>query len=150
MSFANGWFINITKGAFGGGTSVQGNNMQTLVTAWRLSGISTAEIDSTQLSSPVKTYVMGTQDRGMIEFDMLVERASNNKAIVQRSMPTSLDGNWGGECSASAFAGGVLYEHICTWTGLLQKVTYDLNIDEAVSGTWTVRLLSMTYTVTPV
>lgn len=150
MSFANGWYINITKGAFDGGVAVSAANMQTLVTAWRLSGISTAEIDSTQLSSPVKTYVMGTEDRGMIEFDMLVERASNNKAIVQRSVPTSLDGNWAGECSAAAFAGGVQYEHMCTWTGLLQRVTYDLNIDEAVSGTWTVRLLSLTYTVTAI
>jgi len=148
MSLTGFWTISVTNDV-GGSTETTAATFHTRTKAWRLTGISCAEIDTTQLSSTVKTFVLGTQDRGMIEFDCYVERTgTNTSAIVQRSVPTTPQGNWEGTCSTGTSVGGTNYQHTCEWAGVLQSVTFDASIDEAVTATYAVRLTSLTYTVT--
>jgi len=137
-AISTGTTVVITKDN-GGASPVTSITMGALITAWRLTGISAAEIDTTQLSSLAKTCVLGVVDRGMIEFDMYVERSGTSlRAIVQRSLPTTDDGNWAGNITNPA------WDIELSWEGVLQSVTYNTNIDEAVTATYAVRLQVLT------
>jgi len=122
---------------YGGASQVASPTIGQLISAWRLSGISAAEIDTTELSSLTKTCILGVKDMGMLELDMFIERnVQSNRAIIQRSIPTTPSGNWKIDIASDD------WEFEIEMQGQLQSVIFDLSIDEAVKGTYSIRLSS--------
>ena len=120
--------ISTTGTAFTTGSgSVSG-----IITAINLGGISTAEIDVTQLSDTSKNYIMGTRDGGTVEVTVMVDTAATP------DLPTA------GSSSTTAFvlrfgasgASGPTF----TFNAYVQSVSTEAALDGAVSATYTLRI----------
>jgi hypothetical protein len=120
--------ISTTGTAFTTGSgSVSG-----IITAINLGGISTAEIDVTQLSDTSKNYIMGTRDGGTVEVTVMVDTAA------LPDLPTA------GSASPSSFVlrfgasggGGPTF----TFGAYVQAVSTEAALDGAVTATYTLRI----------
>jgi hypothetical protein len=120
--------ISTTGTAFTtGATAVSG-----IITAINLGGISTAEIDVTQLSDTSKNYIMGTRDGGTVEVTVMVDTAAlPDLPTAGSSSPTSFVLRFG----ASGASGPVF-----TFNAYVQSVSTEAALDGAVSATYTLRI----------
>ena len=103
-----------------------------IITAVSLGGISTAEIDVTQLSDASKNYIMGVRDGGTVEVTVMVDTtATPDLPTAGSSSPTSFVLRFG----ASGASGPVF-----TFTAYVQSVSTEAALDGAVSATYTLRI----------
>ena len=98
------------------------------VTSISLSGVSTAEIDVTQLSDTAKTYVMGTMDGGTVEVTCFTPTAAPTLPVSGDATPSSYVLRFGA-------AGPTV-----TMTGYIQNTALEAAVDGAVQTTYTIRL----------
>jgi hypothetical protein len=121
--------ISTTGTAFTtGATAVSG-----IITAINLGGISTAEIDVTQLSDTSKNYIMGTRDGGTVEVTVMVDTTAGvpDLPTAGSSSPTSFVLRFG----ASGASGPTF-----TFSAYVQSVSTEAALDGAVSATYTLRI----------
>ena len=98
------------------------------VTSISLSGVSTAEIDVTQLSDTAKKYVMGTMDGGTVEVTCFTTTAAPTLPVSGDATPSSYVLRFGS-------AGPTV-----TMTGYIQNTALEAAVDGAVQTTYTIRL----------
>ena len=107
-------------------------NIKGLVTAVNLGGISTAEIDVTQLSDTSKNYIMGVRDGGTVEVTVMVDTAAvPDLPTAGSSSPVSFVLRFG-----AAGASGPTF----TFSAYVQAVSTEAALDGAVSATYTLRI----------
>ena len=103
-----------------------------IITAINLGGISTAEIDVTQLTDTSKNYIRGVRDGGTVEVTVMVDTtATPDLPTAGSSSPTSFVLRFG----ASGASGPTF-----TFTAYVQSVSAEAALDGAVSATYTLRI----------
>ena len=103
-----------------------------IITAINLGGISTAEIDVTQLSDTSKNYIMGVRDGGTVEVTVMVDTAAiPDLPTAGTSTPVSFVLRFG-----AAGASGPTF----TFSAYVQSVSTEAALDGAVSATYTLRI----------
>jgi hypothetical protein len=103
-----------------------------IITAINLGGISTAEIDVTQLSDTSKNYIMGTRDGGTVEVTVMVDTAAlPDLPTAGSAAPSSFVLRFG-----ASGGGGPTF----TFSAYVQSVSTEASLDGAVTATYTLRI----------
>ena len=108
------------------------------ITAISLSGISTAEIDVTALSSSSKEYVMGTIDAGTIEVTVNVDTLAAAGAAVD--LPTAGDNVPTNFVLRLGTPAASLLVPTFTFSAYIQSVSIEAAVDQQVTATYTLRI----------
>jgi hypothetical protein len=98
------------------------------VSSISLSGVSTAEIDVTQLSDASKKYVMGTLDGGTVEVTCFTTTAAPTLPAANDVAPTTYTLRFGATGPT------------VNMTGYVQNTAIEAAVDGAVQTTYTIRL----------
>jgi hypothetical protein len=116
-----------------GATEIKGS-----ITAISFSGLSTAEIDVTDITSTNKTYVMGTLDGGTVEVTVNVDTLAATGAPVSTptagdNVPTSFVLRLGGGAAS-------LEVPTFSFSAYIQSVSVEAAVDQQVTATYTLRI----------
>jgi hypothetical protein len=108
------------------------------ITAISLSGISTAEIDVTSISSTSKEYVMGTIDAGTIEVTVNVDTVASTAATID--LPTAGDNVPTSFVLRLGTGAANLQVPTFTFNAYIQSVSIEASVDAQVTATYTLRI----------
>ena len=103
------------------------------VTAISFSGVSATEIETTNLSSSDKSYILGTCDGGTVE--VTVNATSTVPSVLVA-----------GDVSPTAFSirfGGVANNYTATFSAYIQSIKSELGVDQVVKNTYTLQISSL-------
>jgi len=108
------------------------------ITAISLSGISTAEIDVTSITSTSKEYVMGTIDGGTIEVTVNVDTVASTGATVD--LPTAGDNVPTAFVLKLGTGAASLQVPTFSFNAYIQSVSIEASVDQQVTATYTLRI----------
>jgi hypothetical protein len=108
------------------------------ITAISLSGISTAEIDVTSISSTSKEYVMGTIDGGTIEVTVNVDTVAATAATID--LPTAGDNVPTSFVLRLGTGAANLQVPTFSFNAYIQSVSIEASVDAQVTATYTLRI----------
>jgi hypothetical protein len=120
------------------GSSFTTGTIKGTITAISLSGISTAEIDVTSISSTSKEYVMGTIDGGTIEVTVNVDTVSSTGATID--LPTAGDNQPTAFVLKLGTGAASLQVPTFSFSAYIQSVSVEASVDAQVTATYTLRI----------
>lgn len=116
------------------GTQFGTNTVVGTITAISLGGISTAEIDTTALSSTTKEYVMGTIDGGTVDVTVnLVSGSTISLPTAGDAIPTAFILKFGTHVAGTTVP-------VFSFDAYIQNVSVESAVDSQVTASYTLRI----------
>lgn len=109
------------------------------VTGISFSGVSATEIETSNLASYDKTYILGTVDGGTVEIMVNAIGAIPSTLVAGDATPTAFTIRFGG--AGAGYTTG--------FSAYIQSIKSELGVDQVVKNTYTLQISSAVTTTTP-
>lgn len=110
------------------------------VTAISFSGVSAGEIETSNLSSSSKSYILGTVDGGTVEVTVNAIGSVPSVLVAGDITPTAFTIRFGGAGSAVGYTVG--------FSAFIQSIKAEAGVDQVIKNTYTLQISSAVTTST--